>query len=441
MLEYLKGTPLSDAVNGDALLPSMQVVSIVAKVARALHHAHEHGVIHRDMKPANVMLLKSGEPKILDFGVAKLEGGQLTVAGQFFGSPLYMSPEQALANPADARSDIFSLGSILYALLTGRHPFAADSVPVILTRVVRDDPPSPSKVVPGLPEGLDYVVARALAKQPDNRYGSAEAMAEDLEDVAAGRDPRHRAGWTPTVAERTMTSGSRERIPAMAAAKDAAGAAGGDPLDELQSLIEDAPVPHAPRSAETYRGAASAKPQVRRAPFPSGAPAARSATQRRGTGFGRSGWWAAAVVAIVVLGGGLAPFPARWRALRPAGTRVGGPAITEEGAVPSGKAELALVLQHFGRKGHLRVWIDDELALDTEIRAQEARKLVAVTIREGRFTDTLPVAAGKHEIRVEVEWDDNRRVLNTFANFPSDSARTLELELVRITRNLKADWR
>src|SRR5258708_4861720 len=107
VLEYLEGTPLSDAVKPGGLLPSMQAVSIVAKVARALHHAHEHGVIHRDMKPANVMLLKSGEPKILDFGVAKLEGGQLTVAGQFFGSPLYMSPEQALANPVDARSDIF----------------------------------------------------------------------------------------------------------------------------------------------------------------------------------------------------------------------------------------------------------------------------------------------------------------------------------------------
>lgn len=172
-------------------------------------------------------------------------------------------------------------------------------------------------------------------------------------------------------------------------------------------------------------------------------------------------------MAIVVLGGGLAlfrlggerpvrqargvggPAPAARETSRPrsparidpADSVAAEPATTEEGAIPSGKAELALVLRHFVRKGQLRVWIDDELALDTEIRAQEARKLVAVTIREGRFTDTLPVAAGKHEIRVEVEWDDNRRVLNTFANFPSESARTLDLELVRITRNLKAEWR
>ena len=204
VLEHLQGTSLADHVKPGGLLPPMQAVAITAKVARALHYAHAHGVVHRDMKPANVMLLPSGDPKILDFGVAKMEGGQLTAAGQFFGSPLYMSPEQAYGKLLDGRSDLFSLGSILYGLLTGHHPFAAESIPMILTRVIGEDPPRVSRVVPGLPESLDDVVARALAKDPADRYASGEQMAEDLEDVAAGRAPRHRAGWTQPVGSHTL---------------------------------------------------------------------------------------------------------------------------------------------------------------------------------------------------------------------------------------------
>jgi predicted Ser/Thr protein kinase len=195
-LEYLVGRTLADIADAGAM-EWREALRIVARVADALDHAHAAGVIHRDIKPANVMVLRNGEPKIMDFGIAKAEAGHLTSPGQLFGTPLFMAPEQALGEPIDARSDIFALGTIAYTLVTGRHPFAASSVPGILARVAHQRPQPPSKLVPALPVEIDYFVERAMAKQPSDRYPTARALGEDAEDILAGRPPRHRAGWKP----------------------------------------------------------------------------------------------------------------------------------------------------------------------------------------------------------------------------------------------------
>src|SRR5262249_35015910 len=152
--------------------PWRETLRIGARVAEALHYAHSQGVVHRDIKPGNVMLLPSGEPKIMDFGLAKLNeaGLDLTSTGQFMCTPLYMAPEQALGHAVDGRTDLFSLGSILYTLLTGRRAFEAESVPQVLNRVTYQNPVLPSKLVRSLPADVDYVVARALAKPPGDRY-------------------------------------------------------------------------------------------------------------------------------------------------------------------------------------------------------------------------------------------------------------------------------
>jgi serine/threonine-protein kinase len=138
-LERLPGETLASLMGRGVRLPWSQSLGIVRHVAEALQHAHEHGVIHRDIKPANIMLLPSGQPKVMDFGLAKVDSAHLTAAGQFFGTPLYMSPEQVLCEKVDARSDVFSLGSVAYALLTGRQAFEGDSVARILARVLHQD--------------------------------------------------------------------------------------------------------------------------------------------------------------------------------------------------------------------------------------------------------------------------------------------------------------
>src|SRR5207249_789522 len=134
-----------------------------------------------------------------------------TVPGQFMGTPLYMAPEQALGQPVDGRTDVFSLGSVAYTILTGRPPFEAPNVPGVLNRVAYQQPKPMSELVQGLPADVEYVVGRAMAKSPSDRYSAARLFAEDIEDVLAGRPPRHRAGWSmPRPGERTIASGRLE---------------------------------------------------------------------------------------------------------------------------------------------------------------------------------------------------------------------------------------
>jgi serine/threonine-protein kinase len=205
-LELLRGRTLQAILGERGPLPWREALALVERVAEGLHHAHERGIVHRDVKPANVMVLESGEPKIMDFGIAKVEASQLTAAGQLFGTPLYMSPEQALARTVDARSDIFSLGAMLYEVLTGRRAFAGDSVHGIVVQVIQSDPPLPSSLRTGIPGEVDGVVMRCLAKEPAQRYPSGRALAEDARAILGGAPPRARAEPPPADAAATLVS-------------------------------------------------------------------------------------------------------------------------------------------------------------------------------------------------------------------------------------------
>ncbi len=201
-LELLRGRTLAD-LGAEGPLDWRTVLHLVAQVARALHHAHLHGVVHRDVKPANVVVLPSGEVKVMDFGIARLETARhrLTTTGEFIGTPLYTAPEQARTEDVDGRADVFSLASVAYTLLTGRAAFIAPTIPGIVHRVVYEEPEPPSRFVRDLPADVEHVLARALAKDPARRYPTAEAFAEDVEDVLEGRPPRHAAGDDLVVVE------------------------------------------------------------------------------------------------------------------------------------------------------------------------------------------------------------------------------------------------
>ncbi|MFL6563354.1 MAG: serine/threonine-protein kinase [Burkholderiales bacterium] len=181
-MEFIEGQELRSLLAEGRALPVSQAVSIAAQVAEGLAYAHQHGVVHRDIKPANIMVLSDGPVKITDFGIARMRASndELTQSGMMLGSPKYMSPEQVIGKRADHRSDIFSLGVILYETLTGSAPFSGENVTALMYQIVNFAPPAPSAVNPAVPELLNFIVAKMLAKPLEERYQTAQEVANDL---------------------------------------------------------------------------------------------------------------------------------------------------------------------------------------------------------------------------------------------------------------------
>ena len=376
-LEYLEGETLSERVKREGRLEWREALRLTAKVAEALHHAHEKHIVHRDVKPANIMVLPTGQPKLMDFGIAKIPAAQLTSAGEFFGTPSYMSPEQATGEPLDARSDVFSLGSVLYLLLTGVRAFDAPSVPGILARVAKKDPSPPSKLTPGLPPVVDDIVARALAKDPGQRYATARMLAEDIQDVLADRRPRHRATWTPQ-----------------------------PPADETLRSATISPEP------------ATADLRTTAAPAPTAPPHDDSLVLRLAERVG----WRGVVALIALLAVGLA-FPL---AARRANETLPLPNPLSSLLATGEPGHLEIAFEHPLRSGTLRIYVDDEQVLEEALSGKVTKKILNFRMRKGSTNQVLDVTPGEHVIRIEVDgsgYDGSRRIRGVFK---SGETRRLE---------------
>ena len=190
--DFVRGVTLGDWLSGQQLT-GREAAALCAKIADALHHAHEHGVIHRDLKPANVMIDGEGEPHLMDFGLARRDAGEVTVTidGHPLGTPAYMSPEQAAgeAHTADRRSDVYSLGVILFQLLTGELPFRGNAR-MLMHQVIYDEPPSPRKLNGSVPKDLETITLKSMEKDPKRRYASTAEVAAELRRFQTG-EPIH----------------------------------------------------------------------------------------------------------------------------------------------------------------------------------------------------------------------------------------------------------
>ncbi|MBX7187167.1 MAG: serine/threonine protein kinase [Vicinamibacteria bacterium] len=377
-LEYVRGETLASAL-GRGPMPWREAVVITIKVARALQAAHSHHIVHRDIKPANIMISASGEPKIMDFGIAKASAAQLTVAGQVFGTPAYMSPEQASGEEVDGRSDIFSLGAVLYELVTNTRPFEGPTMAATLTKIVRDEPRPASGLVQ-VPRSLDAVIARALRKSRDARYDSAAHFATDLECVLDGKPPVHATQLGPL--ETVALSGSQvPRRPTT-----------------MPKIVHSTP-----RSDEVYVVADSSKHGPIRL--------------------------AVAVALGVILGVGVvlvlqqrtrpeAPAPVPESTARPvptptprppAPTPIQTPTPTvEPTAEPlsveaSGRAaRVSLDLRHPFASGTLRIKVDDRVVFANNISGMPKKVMGVVSGYDGRFGTDFVIPPGEHVIRIEV---------------------------------------
>lgn len=214
VMEYVDGDTLRDIVRGKGPIPPRRAMEVVADVCAALDFSHKAGIVHRDMKPANIMINRAGAVKVMDFGIARAiadSSNPMTQTAAVIGTAQYLSPEQARGETVDARSDVYSVGCVLFEILTGEPPFTGDSPIAVAYQHVREDPRLPSHVHNGVPRELDSVVLKAMSKNPANRYQSAAEMRADLIRVLGGQKPS--APMVMTDEDRTTILGSNEPAP------------------------------------------------------------------------------------------------------------------------------------------------------------------------------------------------------------------------------------
>ena len=185
-MEFLEDQDLRQTLDQRGALPTEEVVRIIACVCRGLGHAHVKGIVHRDIKPSNIMMIADGTVKITDFGIARVSDSNLTREGALIGTPYYMSPEQFMGREVDGRADLFGAGVIAYELLTGEKPFPGEGVTTVMHNVLRSEPVPPKELNFAVPDALNAVVLRALAKDPRTRYQTGAAMAEAFETALRG---------------------------------------------------------------------------------------------------------------------------------------------------------------------------------------------------------------------------------------------------------------
>ncbi|MFW3171534.1 Stk1 family PASTA domain-containing Ser/Thr kinase [Geodermatophilus sp. CPCC 206100] len=205
VMEYVEGQTLRDVLRGEGVLPPERAMSLTADICGALDFSHRNGIVHRDVKPGNVMITPEGSVKVMDFGIARAvsdSAATMTSTAAVIGTAQYLSPEQARGEGVDARSDVYSVGCLLYELVTGAPPFTGDSPVAVAYQHVREDPRLPSSINPAIPPELDAILLKAMSKNPANRYQSAAEMRNDLLRALAGQ----RVEATPVMGDAEKTT-------------------------------------------------------------------------------------------------------------------------------------------------------------------------------------------------------------------------------------------
>jgi serine/threonine-protein kinase len=419
VMEYVGGQSLETLLSQDGhKLPVDRALQLALELAEALDCAHGQGVVHRDLKPANVLLTDDGHAKIADFGVAKLNLANTTLAGRALGTPAYMSPEQLNGENVDGRSDLFSLGVVLYTIVTGYRPFQGNSAITVSFRVVNRDPIAATLLNNELPPGLDYIISRAMAKEPAERYQRGMEMVLDIQELRAGREP-----WS-----KAKTPGSPTSKGAAQTANERAGLPLGQPWIAAQLLSTARSVSFGQRATKSLRELARNKfvalslvllaffvfglglwtiafapqgalPRVAAPPPPS---LATPSPPSIGTAPIQTEP-APPAAAATLLTPTLKDIPkvvVVQRKQAPASSVAH--AISRDASPPAPSATLVIEVDHRFAEAKLSVWVDDRLTYTHMLEGTDKKRLVVFHHVQGHEVHAIQLSAGKHHLRVEV---------------------------------------
>lgn len=449
VMEFIEGQTLETLGRGERL-PTATTLELVKQVAEALDYAQGHQIVHRDIKPANIIVTPDGRAKITDFGIAKLQLTQFTQPGQVLGTPAYMSPEQLTGGAVDGRSDLFSLGVILYWLLTGDKPFAGDTTTAVSFKIVYQDPVPPTQLNPALSPDCDYLVARALAKDPASRYQRGREVAQDLEDLKFGRPLRSRTtpAAAPVAAEIERTVAAQPPAPPV------------PPTATVKTKRLGAPVPAAPVKTKPLGAPPTGvvpPPEKKRGWVLPAAAAAVVLLLLVGAGW----WWSRRSSAkkaepeqatVQEAAPPASPSPARPRATprsQPRSERTE-PRLAEPRTRQGAMATLRLRGEHNFETATLYVYSDEKLIRELHLSGATTERKGA-RIGFGRISAEIPVPAGRHSIsiRIKAPADDFDQIEYIQSEFEAGQIRTLEISLGKLgkyigigelTRKLTLRW-
>ena len=382
VMEYVTGQSLHTLLSGEnKKLPLKPALELAQQLAEALDYAHAQGVVHRDIKPANILLTASGKAKIADFGIAKLNQAHMTLPGQVLGSPAFMAPEQLRGDGVDARSDLFSLGVILYTMLTGHRPFQGNSATTVCFKVVHHEPVSVTAFDSDFPPELAQTVARAMAKNPAERYQTGLEMALAIRKL-----------------RQNMTlSGTQKNL------------AGADPSNY-----------GIPRPRKRLRLSPAEVTRWLRAP------------------------WSVFAPVFVLIAGIVFFFASRTivTVAPPITTTLTPPVTTNAPAAPavspraghplaktSGTTKLRIEVTHDFAKAEISIWSDSRLVYSQTLQGEKKTHGLVFRRVQGNESDSVWIPAGKHQVRVRVQsatdlYDHSKTVAGTFA---ANSENTLQI--------------
>lgn len=420
VMEFVGGQSLDKILSeNDNKLPLEKALQITHELAEALDCANGQGVVHRDLKPANILITEEGHAKIADFGVAKLSLANQTLAGRALGTPAYMSPEQLNGDAVDGRSDLFSLGVVLYTVLTGYRPFQGNSAMTVSFKVVNRDPIPASVLDTELPQGLDYIISRAMAKEPAERYQRGMEMALDIQDLRAGRELWSKAKQPSSVSSAGEAESGKSR---RASAKSGSSAGG----NISGSTVAEKLAAHMQKSFAAlllFVGLAIVVIRLGPVLWSKGVPPTRAIAAKR------------SAPPLPVAGEAVPPRPSvikefesdpEAKALEPASepepaahiTRVRAKnlkpitAVAAAVAAPAtptaiNPATLDIEIEHRFSEAHISIWVDSHLSYTHALEGTDKKRLVVFHKVEGHEFHAIQISPGSHQVKVRVTSDPN----------------------------------